>query len=176
MIVALLAVLYQAAQEIDIFPKDVVLFPFLALLAWGLFLYWIFAGTRANRIYRRVYNSWGKRRRLVTYLIVISVGAVLGGATAGAWWKVFELHRQRMQKLQIAEGQKEASRALAPSAAPTPTPSPMSEPPAMIPPSASPTPRPQKPRASKPREKRPTAAELEERRRIDRALNYNKPE
>jgi hypothetical protein len=94
----LIAVLYRTAQELNWLPKDEVGFPFLVLLTWILFLYWIFTGSRAVRWYSKAHRSWAERR-IVTYFLVISIGAVIGGATAGAWWKLFEIHRAQMSKL-----------------------------------------------------------------------------
>lgn len=122
MIVALLAVAYRTAQEMGLVLKDVVLFPFLVLLAWVLFLYWILASPRARRFYGRAYNRRASGRRLMTYLIVISIGAAVGGASAGVWWKLFEMHRQQMQKLRAAEGQTETTPAQTSNTAPTSSP------------------------------------------------------
>ncbi len=99
MLTGLMAVLYRTAQELNWLPKDEVGFPFLILLTWILFLYWTFTGSRAVRWYGKAYKSWAVERRIVAYFLVISIGAVIGGATAGAWWKLFEIHRAQMSKL-----------------------------------------------------------------------------
>ena len=98
-ILTLVAAAYRAVQELGVFPKDVVLFPFLVLGAWILFLYWVFAGPRAVRRYNKAYKVWAGEKRIVAYSIAILVGAVIGGATGAGWWKLFEIHRKQMATL-----------------------------------------------------------------------------
>jgi hypothetical protein len=102
MLAGLGAILYRAGQEIGWIPKDVVVFPFLALLAWVLFLYWFFAGPRAVRLYSKAYRKWAKERRSMAYGLAILTGSVIGGGTGAAWWKLFEVHRKQMAKLKEA--------------------------------------------------------------------------
>jgi len=111
MIVGLAAVLYRGAQELEWMPKEVVLFPFLALLAWVLFLYWVFVGVRAVLVDRRAYIAWAKGRRVMAYFVAISVGAVIGGVSGGLWWKLFEVHRQQMRTRQGKEVKQPAAQA-----------------------------------------------------------------
>lgn len=103
MLAALMAASYRGAQAIKSVPPDEVLFPILTLGAWLLFLYWVFAGPRAVRIYRKAYKNWAQEKRLMAYLLAIGMGTVIGGATGAGFWKVFEVHREQMKKLAASE-------------------------------------------------------------------------
>jgi hypothetical protein len=111
MVVTIGAVLYRAAQELGWVWKDVILFPFLLLLAWVLALYWLFTGPRAARFYRKTYKEWAREKRFMAYGLAISIGALIGGASGAGWWKVFELHRQQMSVLQSKESPTESTKA-----------------------------------------------------------------
>jgi hypothetical protein len=114
--------------------------------------------------------------KMLLTILMISGSAL--GATLGAfgYWTI--KRQQQRQDKPTAEAQ------TAPVVKTVP-PSPSSSPTVAVTPSPQPTPPateisvpPTRPSSTtrKPRKKGPTAAELEERRRIDRDLNYNKPE
>jgi hypothetical protein len=103
MITGLIAVVYRTAQGLKILPPDETIFPFLVLLTWVLFLYWVFGSARAVRQYRKIYNSWARERRVMAYACAIAIGAVIGGVSGGLWWKLFEAHRQQMRSLETAK-------------------------------------------------------------------------
>jgi hypothetical protein len=124
MIAVVFAAGYRAAQELGYFPKDEVLFPALVLVSWFLFLYWLFAGPRAFRIYGKQYKSWAQDRRFMAYSVAILIGVAIGGLTGAGSWKLFESHRQQLAKLRSTEaGKKEVAANKA--EAPTPSSSPV---------------------------------------------------
>jgi hypothetical protein len=99
MILALAAAVYRAMQAVGYFPDDVVLFPFLVLVAWILFLYWLFTSPVFVRYYEQAYSKWARERRFLGYFTVISMGVVIGGTTGAAWWKLCEIHSEHMRAL-----------------------------------------------------------------------------
>jgi hypothetical protein len=100
-ILTLAATAYKAAQELGLWPNDILLFPFLVLAAWILFLYWALAGALAVRCYNQVYKKWAKERRSMAYGLAFLIGATIGGGTGAGWWKLFEMQRKQMAKLGV---------------------------------------------------------------------------
>lgn len=93
-ILAVAAVGWRTAQELDWVPKDVVLFPLLILFLWALLISWVFSWSRFISFYNRYLP--GKRGLMVS----IIVGALIGAISGGAWWKLVLLHKARMAELE----------------------------------------------------------------------------
>lgn len=97
MILGLAAVCYRAGQEFGYFPQDIYVFPFLVLFLWLLILLWVLSSDKLFEFYGRYLPD---KRGFMTAVIV---GSIIGAITGGAWWMLFESHKDKMSKLEAME-------------------------------------------------------------------------
>jgi hypothetical protein len=100
-LLALLAVIYRAGQEMGYFPKDVVVFPLMVLAAVCLAAHLVVTSQPAVSVAEYVYEKWFRHNRLAALVVIALIGAVLGAAVATGGALLFEAHMRRMAALKL---------------------------------------------------------------------------